>query len=316
MGAPETPPLPSRRPGRRRLGILLTAILLLALVAFAISRLNLPRIGHALITATPGWVALAFVLMGSSLVMRSFSWHQTLRAALPETVIRWPPVLRATMIGVMGSAVFPGGSGSPRACSCSRAVSRVPTAGCCRSSPARSSPRLSPTCWPWRSSPRSPSRASPSSTASSRVWGLRSSSPWRPPRWWCRAIPAGARATVAIGPRGARRGDGGTLLRLARGSGRLCAAPLRGGGGGLPAAGLGASVACLLLGPACPRPAVRGGLVAAAAILLAINVSAVLPATPSNVGVFQAACLVVLAAYGVGPARAWPTASSSRRSRC
>jgi phosphatidylinositol alpha-mannosyltransferase len=38
----------------------------------------------------------------------------------------------------------------------------------------------------------------------------------------------------------------------------------------------------------------------AAAILLAVNVSAILPATPSNVGVFQAACLVVLAAYGVG----------------
>jgi phosphatidylinositol alpha-mannosyltransferase len=38
----------------------------------------------------------------------------------------------------------------------------------------------------------------------------------------------------------------------------------------------------------------------AAAILLAVNVTAVLPATPSNVGVFQAACLVVLAAYGVG----------------
>jgi phosphatidylinositol alpha-mannosyltransferase len=38
----------------------------------------------------------------------------------------------------------------------------------------------------------------------------------------------------------------------------------------------------------------------AAAILLAVNISAVLPATPSNVGVFQAACLVVLAAYGVG----------------
>jgi phosphatidylinositol alpha-mannosyltransferase len=41
-------------------------------------------------------------------------------------------------------------------------------------------------------------------------------------------------------------------------------------------------------------------LVTAAAILLAVNVSAVLPATPSNVGVFQAACLVILAAYGVG----------------
>jgi len=41
------------------------------------------------------------------------------------------------------------------------------------------------------------------------------------------------------------------------------------------------------------------GPATAAAILLAVNVSAILPATPSNVGVFQAACLVVLAAYGV-----------------
>jgi len=41
-------------------------------------------------------------------------------------------------------------------------------------------------------------------------------------------------------------------------------------------------------------------LATAAAILLAVNVSAVLPATPSNVGVFQAACLAVLAAFGVG----------------
>jgi phosphatidyl-myo-inositol alpha-mannosyltransferase len=41
--------------------------------------------------------------------------------------------------------------------------------------------------------------------------------------------------------------------------------------------------------------------------LLAVNVTALLPATPSNVGVFQAACLVVLAAYGVaaGPALAY-----------
>ena len=39
-------------------------------------------------------------------------------------------------------------------------------------------------------------------------------------------------------------------------------------------------------------------------MLLAVNVSAILPATPSNVGVFQAACLVVLAAYGVGAGQA------------
>jgi phosphatidylinositol alpha-mannosyltransferase len=51
----------------------------------------------------------------------------------------------------------------------------------------------------------------------------------------------------------------------------------------------------------------HANLATAAAILLAVNLSAVLPPTPSNVGVFQAACLVVLAAYGVaaGPAIAY-----------
>jgi len=44
--------------------------------------------------------------------------------------------------------------------------------------------------------------------------------------------------------------------------------------------------------------------VTAAAVLLAVNVTAVLPATPANVGVFQAACLVVLAAYGIGAGQA------------
>jgi phosphatidylinositol alpha-mannosyltransferase len=44
---------------------------------------------------------------------------------------------------------------------------------------------------------------------------------------------------------------------------------------------------------------------AAAAVLFAVNVTAVLPLTPSNLGVFQAACLAVLTgAYGVDPAQA------------
>ena len=44
---------------------------------------------------------------------------------------------------------------------------------------------------------------------------------------------------------------------------------------------------------------------AAAAILFAVNVTAVLPVTPSNLGVFQAACMAVLVgAYGVAPAQA------------
>jgi phosphatidylinositol alpha-mannosyltransferase len=44
----------------------------------------------------------------------------------------------------------------------------------------------------------------------------------------------------------------------------------------------------------------QAGLAAAAAVLLAVNVTAVLPITPSNLGIFQAACVGVLhGAYGV-----------------
>jgi phosphatidylinositol alpha-mannosyltransferase len=39
-------------------------------------------------------------------------------------------------------------------------------------------------------------------------------------------------------------------------------------------------------------------------VLFAVNVTAALPATPSNLGVFQAACVAVLSAYGVSKANA------------
>src|SRR5262249_42233558 len=49
------------------------------------------------------------------------------------------------------------------------------------------------------------------------------------------------------------------------------------------------------------------GFAAAAAVLFAVNITAVLPATPANLGVFQAACVAVLHAgwhvsYGAGVA--------------
>ena len=93
---------------------MLVAILLLGgVLAFALSRLGLHRIGNALTSAQPGWIVLALALMGLSLLLRAASWHEVLRAALPETPIAWAPVIRATMIGVMASAVFPGRIGEP-----------------------------------------------------------------------------------------------------------------------------------------------------------------------------------------------------------
>ena len=52
-----------------------------------------------------------------------------------------------------------------------------------------------------------------------------------------------------------------------------------------------------LRGAAGPQP--PGQLATAAAILLAVNVTALVPVTPSNIGIFQAATIAVLAAYGV-----------------
>src|SRR5690349_5281579 len=81
---PSRPSKPARTGrGRRGAGIALLALLLGGLVAFALTRLNLAHVGHALVHADPAWIVLAVALMGLSLVLRSVSWYETLRAALP-----------------------------------------------------------------------------------------------------------------------------------------------------------------------------------------------------------------------------------------
>src|SRR3984957_18223962 len=108
MGTP-----PRRNRTARRVGMVAGAVLLAALLVYGLSRLTLPRVAHALISASPGWLVLALVLMMLSLLSRSASWHATLNAALPAQLLRWAPIVRATMIGVVASAVFPGRLGEP-----------------------------------------------------------------------------------------------------------------------------------------------------------------------------------------------------------
>jgi phosphatidylinositol alpha-mannosyltransferase len=45
---------------------------------------------------------------------------------------------------------------------------------------------------------------------------------------------------------------------------------------------------------------VAAPLATAAAILIAVNVTAAVPLTPSNLGIFQAACVGILAGAGIG----------------
>ena len=54
----------------------MAAILLAAILAFALSQLGLHRVGHALASAAPGWVLLALALMSLSLLLRAISWHE------------------------------------------------------------------------------------------------------------------------------------------------------------------------------------------------------------------------------------------------
>jgi phosphatidylinositol alpha-mannosyltransferase len=294
-------PLRSRRVLLRRSAIALTILLVAGVVVFALLRLDLRRTGHALITANPGWIALALVLMGSSLVLRSISWHQTLRAALPHTPVRWPPVVRATMIGVMGSAVFPGRIGEgARVFVLARRLD---------GSTRRHLPVVAGTVF---------SQTLINLLALGILLAITFS---QVPLLHgnlagvvgALAIPFALCLIVIAGPRLLALGRRSRSERVQR-SAELVARLLRLARQGLvvfasPRYGFAAVVAQLfawvLQWLACYAVLLalglesHVGLVGAAAILLAVNLSAVVPATPSNIGVFQAACVVVLAAYGV-----------------
>jgi phosphatidylinositol alpha-mannosyltransferase len=302
MGASEHHSPPSRRAGRRRVGVIVAAVLLAALLAFALSRLGLHRIGHALVTASPGWVALSFVLMASSLVLRSVSWYAVLQAALPETKIPRIAVTRALMIGVMGSAVVPGRVGE--------AARVVVVTRRLEGSNRRQLPVVAGTAF---------SQTLINLLALAILAGITFSSVPL-----LSGHPAGIATAIAVpllicalvvaGPRLLALGQRARSRRIAKWSNTLAgifalarrglsvfARPRYG------AVAIGAQLgAWALQWLACYMVILALGLqhqadlAAAAAILLAVNVSAILPATPSNVGVFQAACLVVLTAYGVG----------------
>jgi phosphatidyl-myo-inositol alpha-mannosyltransferase len=286
----------------RRAGVVVAVVLLAAIVAFALLKLNLAHVGHAVVSASPGWIALALVLMTLSLFSRAASWHETLCAALPDVQVGWMAVVRATMIGVMGSAVFPGRIGEPaRVFALSRRLegstrTRLPVvAGTVFSQTIINLGALAVL-------------AAVTFSSVPLLHGHGSA------LLGALALPAIVVAAVLIGPallRVALRSRSvrlrlaaaavARLLRLAR-RGLVVFARPRHGATAITAQLLAWTLqwlSCYMVILALGLQS-KAGPVAAAAILLAVNLSAVLPATPSNVGVFQAACLVVLAAYGVG----------------
>ncbi|WP_205697222.1 flippase-like domain-containing protein [Conexibacter sp. SYSU D00693] len=271
----------------------------------AIHRIGAERIGDALIGSSPSWVLAALALMCLSMVVRAVSWHAILQAALPASRPRLRDALQGTMIGVLMSATLPARLGEP-----ARAMVVARRLGGARG--------LFPAVL-----------GTIVSQALVNVLALVLLGAWvlgtvdyfdRGPDglWVFTALPIAVLFAVLALPSLLRSGAPSRFKRV-EAFGRKVHSALVSVRGGLvvfrrPKLGS-IAVATQLLAWAIQLLSCyvllvafgldeQAGLGAAAAVLFAVNVSAVLPATPSNLGVFQAACVFVLHRYGIGTADA------------
>jgi phosphatidylinositol alpha-mannosyltransferase len=272
--------------------------------ALALTRLDLARSLHALANVRPAFVALTFALMSVSLIARAEGWYAILRGASISVRIGRLVSARATMIGVMVSATLPGRLGEP-----ARVFVVARRAGDARNSFALvAGTVLAQTLL---------NMAALVALASVLVASV---TLFRNAAWvigLAAAVPFVGVGAIVAGPklldRAARQtsvlGRAADLVRTqarqARGGLRVFSRPRDAfhAGAAQLAAWLLQLLACdaLLSAFGIATPSSLG---AAAAVLVATNVAAVFPVTPGNVGVFQAACVGALAAYGVDAGRA------------
>ncbi len=288
----------------RRLALGAVGLFALALALIAVHRIGTDRVGHALLNAAPPWILVALALMCFSMVLRAFAWHAILRAALPVAHVRLRDALQGTFIGVLMSATLPARLGEP-----SRAFVVARRIGSARLHlPVVLGTIVSQSLL---------------NILALIVLGITMFSTvdvftHHKALFVVAIAPLAIVASLLLAPVLLRSGKPSRSARMAAFVTRARAAlvQLRAGlavfrrprlGGIAAFAQLSAWavqwLSCYVLLVALGLDD-RAGIGAAAAVLFAVNVTAVLPATPSNVGIFQAACVAVLAAYGVGYADA------------
>ncbi|MBA2504875.1 MAG: flippase-like domain-containing protein [Thermoleophilaceae bacterium] len=278
----------------------------LGLTWYALQRLGMDSIVKALVAATPVWVLLAFALMCVSMLVRSEAWYAVLKAALPGSRVRRRDTARATMIGVLMSATLPARLGEPsRAFIVARRTGRVR-----ENLPVVLGTLVSQTIL-------NIVALVILGTIMFATVGLfrgREDS-----LIIATLAPVLVLALVILMPMLLRRGKPSRFVRVQQAIALVRGAMVQVRSGLAvfknPKAGAWATVtqltawglqwlSCYVLLVALGLDD-KAGLGAAAAVLFAVNVTAVLPATPSNLGVFQAACVAVLHAYGVGHTEAF-----------
>jgi phosphatidylinositol alpha-mannosyltransferase len=294
------PPLPSSH-GRlatvgRRVAVMAVSLAGIFLAALALNKIGVNNITSALINSSPVYVLIGLAVMCSAMVARGFSWYAILRAALPAARVRLADAMQGTFIGVLMSSTLPARLGEP-----SRALVVARRTGRPRETlPVVLGTLISQTLL---------------NIVALAVLGAVMFSSVDIFSGHQNALLAVAIAPVALlglvllapvvlrfGSPGSRLGRAHRLLA----QGRQAMTRVRAGLDVFRRPRLGALAAgaqflawalqwlsCYLLLIALGLSH-QAGMAAAAAVLFAVNITAVLPATPANLGVFQAACAAVL----------------------
>jgi phosphatidyl-myo-inositol alpha-mannosyltransferase len=292
----------------RRGGFAAFSIGAVVLAVLALRTIGIGNITSALLNSSPTWVIVGLAVMCSAMAMRAVSWLAILRAALPrEAPIRLSDSLQGTFIGVLMSSTLPARLGEPaRALVVARRTGR----------PRESLPIVLGSLV---------SQTLINILALLILGAVMFSSVnifngHQQALLITAIVPLALLVLVLLAPLLLRRGAADRLpsrrvaqlvLQARRAMTRVRAGlvvfrqPRRG------AVAITAQLAAWALQwVSCYTLMIalglehRVGIGAAAAVLFAVNISAVLPATPANLGVFQAACAAVLSA---GWHVSWPT---------
>jgi phosphatidylinositol alpha-mannosyltransferase len=292
-----------RRRVARRLGLGFAAALGTFLTWEALKRIGVDEVAESIVRSNLTLVVLAFALMSISMFFRAASWYWIARAALPNSPVRRRDVTSATMIGVLMSATLPARLGEP-----ARALALARRTGRMRETfPVLLGTLVSQTLLNLVALALlgviivSTTPLFHSGTKQLFAFSL---------------VPLVLLVVVLIAPLIMRQTGNGRVARIGAAAHRAMV-QVRAGlkifrdpreGVAAAAAQLGAWAiqlsACWTLLYALGLDG-KAGIGAAAAVLFAVNVTAVVPATPSNIGVFQLAVISVLhTGFGVSTADA------------
>ena len=294
------PPVAARRgplaTAARRATMAVVSLGALLLAYKALSAIGLSNIVHALLASSPSFVLLGLGVMCGAMALRAVSWHAILKAALPKARVRLSDAMQGTFIGVLMSSTLPARLGEP-----SRALVVARRTGRARENlPVVLGTVVSQTLL---------------NIVALSVLGAVMFSSVDLFNGHQNALVVAAIAPlvllviVLLAPFVLRRGGGAGRfgrVQALMAQARRAMTRVRVGlvvfrrpklGAVAAAAQLGAWalqwMSCYILLVALGLDH-QAGMAGAAAVLFAVNITAVLPATPANLGVFQAACAAVL----------------------